>query len=210
MAAPEFRFPELYDADEAAHQFYTTGVRAPLPKGWERYGRTADQWEVRGYDAGQPRKLEQLRKQEQAEQEQQQPAAPPLQDLFAMLGGPAVLLEVRPRTKKPVRTGWQKLTVEHMTPEYLAGLNGGCNIGVSLGAASRNLVTLDFDTEERWQQMLALNPCLAGTLLSTGNRGGPGLDRCHLCGRGRGGCGEGNPVLRQARRRNGEGSKRKT
>lgn len=99
-------------------------------------------------------------------------ASPPLQDLFAMLGGPVVLLEVRPRTKRPIRDGWQKLTIEDMTAQYLDGLNSGCNIGVSLGAVSRNLITIDFDTEERWQQMLALNPCFADTLLTHGNRGG--------------------------------------
>jgi Bifunctional DNA primase/polymerase, N-terminal len=97
-------------------------------------------------------------------------AAP--QDLFAMLGGPPVLLEVRPRTKIPVRKAWQKLTVQDMTPDYLMGLNSGCNVAVSLGAASRNLITIDFDTEQRWQQMLALNPCFADTLLTQGDRGG--------------------------------------
>ena len=94
------------------------------------------------------------------------------EDLFIMLGGPVVLLEVRPRTKKPVLVAWPKLTIEDMTPQYLAGLNSGCNVGVSLGAASRNLITIDFDTEERWQQILALNPRFADTLLSHGNRGG--------------------------------------
>ena len=59
-----------------------------------------------------------------------------------------------------------------MTAEYLAGLNSGCNIAVSLGAASRNLITIDFDTEERWQQILALNPGFADTLLTHGDRGG--------------------------------------
>ena len=44
------------------------------------------------------------------------------QDLFTLLGGPVVLLEVRPRTKRPVRSAWQKLTIDEMTPEYLAGL----------------------------------------------------------------------------------------
>ena len=35
-----------------------------------------------------------------------------------MLGGPVVLLEVRPGTKRPIRDGWQKLTIEDMTAQY--------------------------------------------------------------------------------------------
>jgi hypothetical protein len=94
------------------------------------------------------------------------------EDLCTMLGGPVVLLEVRPRTKKPVRDKWQKLTIEDMTPQYLAGLNSGCNIGISLGTASRNLITIDLDSEDRWNQLLALNPSFSDTLLTHGNRGG--------------------------------------
>ena len=62
----EFRFPELMEADKAAHISYyqnENGVRVPLPENFERYGRSIDQWEVRGYD------VENLRKQ-QPEQEQ--------------------------------------------------------------------------------------------------------------------------------------------
>ena len=94
------------------------------------------------------------------------------QDLFALFGGPVVLLEVRARTKRPIRTDWQKLTIKDMTPEYLAMLNGGCNIGVLLGTASRNLITVDFDDKKRWEQMLALNPGFSNTLISHGKRGG--------------------------------------
>ena len=92
-------------------------------------------------------------------------------DLFALFGGPVVLLKVLTRTKRPVLEAWTELTLADMTPEYLARLNG-CNIGVSLGAASRHLISIDLDVEDRWDQMLALNPSFADTLLSHGNRGG--------------------------------------
>jgi hypothetical protein len=55
-AQPEFQFPELLEFDEAAHySYYGNGVRAPLPKNWQDYGRTFTQWELRGYDVQQLR-----------------------------------------------------------------------------------------------------------------------------------------------------------
>jgi hypothetical protein len=65
---PEFRFPELYAADQAAHvSFYQHGIRAPLPEGWQRYNRTLAEWQIRGYGT------EQIA----PEQQQQEPASKP-------------------------------------------------------------------------------------------------------------------------------------
>ena len=54
QAQPEFRFPELMEADKAAHISYyqnENGVRVPLPEGWEKYGRTPKEWWLKGYAA---------------------------------------------------------------------------------------------------------------------------------------------------------------
>ena len=51
QAQPELRFPELLEADKAAHvSFYQNNKRAPLPESWEKYGRSFKDWWVRGYD----------------------------------------------------------------------------------------------------------------------------------------------------------------
>ena len=55
----EYRFPELYAADEQAHQFYTTEKRVPLPNDWPKYGRSFNQWQARGYNVESPRFPEQ-------------------------------------------------------------------------------------------------------------------------------------------------------
>lgn len=83
--------------------------------------------------------------------------------------GPVVLLACK--GKKPLRKGWQKLTVADMTPEYLTTLHGH-NFGVSLGTASAGLVSVDFDTDEALAAFLAVNPDLADTLRTRGRRGG--------------------------------------
>jgi len=86
------------------------------------------------------------------------------------LTGPAVLLDVRSRTKKPTRDGWQKITLADMSPLYLSELRG--NIGVSLGAESAGLHTIDCDDEAGFALMGSLNPAFADTLQSHGSRGG--------------------------------------
>jgi hypothetical protein len=91
------------------------------------------------------------------------------QDIIA-LTGPAVLLNVRMRGKAPTAEKWQKITLEDMTPFYLSELRA--NIGVSLGAASNGLHTIDCDTEEFFAALLALNPSFQDTLQSHGSRGG--------------------------------------
>lgn len=86
------------------------------------------------------------------------------------LVGPAVLLNVRRGDKAPTKKAWQQMTLADITPEYLADLTN--NIGVSLGAASDGLFTIDCDDDEGFQEILAINPMLEGTLQSHGARGG--------------------------------------
>ena len=62
--------------------------------------------------------------------------------------GPCVLLAIPLGKKGPNTKEWQKLTLTHMTPEYLASLNGSKNIGVSLGAASQGLCSIDVDNDD--------------------------------------------------------------
>ena len=92
------------------------------------------------------------------------------QELLDLLG-PAALLNVQRGAKNPILTGWQKLSIKDMTPEYLNGLNGENNVGVSLGPASENLCTIDCDDIELARQFQLSNPKLAASLMSRGERG---------------------------------------
>jgi len=83
--------------------------------------------------------------------------------------GPCVLLACK--GKRPTRKAWQKLTLEDMSPAYLDTLNAG-NIGVSLGAPSQGLVSIDFDTDESLASFVQRNPALDATLRTRGQRGG--------------------------------------
>lgn len=85
--------------------------------------------------------------------------------------GPAVLIPIPKGQKGPKLQGWQKLTLADITPDYLAGLAGG-NVGVSLGAASGGLVSIDADSDEFLEAFLATNTNLQGTLITRGARGG--------------------------------------
>jgi hypothetical protein len=86
--------------------------------------------------------------------------------------GPCVLLGIPRREKGPRVPGWQKLTMADMTPAYLAGLNHGQNMGVSLGAVSRGLCTIDADNDDYLEEFLELNPDFVESLVSRGARGG--------------------------------------
>lgn len=86
--------------------------------------------------------------------------------------GPAVLLAIPAGQKAPKREAWQKLTPADMTPEYLASLNHGDNIGVSLGKASNGLCTADCDADDILKSFLEVNPALGDTLAARGARGG--------------------------------------
>jgi Primase C terminal 2 (PriCT-2)/Bifunctional DNA primase/polymerase, N-terminal len=91
-------------------------------------------------------------------------------DLIRALTGPAVLLDVNKGAKAPREKNWQKITLQDMTPLYFSNLRS--NIGVSLGAASNGLHSIDCDDETTFEQLLRSNPRLEDTLHSHGNRGG--------------------------------------
>jgi hypothetical protein len=85
--------------------------------------------------------------------------------------GHDVLLLAWPTRSKGTPRKWGHLTIAEMAkPDHLAKLERG-NIGVVLGAKSGNLVALDADTEELVELILAVNPFLADTLQTRGNRG---------------------------------------
>ena len=93
------------------------------------------------------------------------------QEVLALVG-PATLLNVARKTKRPILDEWQTLRIEDMTPEYLANLNHQNNIGVSLGVASGGLCVIDIDNKEGAQQFAAaLKNTLGHTLISRGARG---------------------------------------
>lgn len=83
---------------------------------------------------------------------------------------PAVLLNVARGTKKPSAKKWEQISLEDMTSYYLNGLEE--NIGVSLGAASSGLHSIDCDEDAAFERLLALNPKFAETLHSHAKRGG--------------------------------------
>ena len=85
--------------------------------------------------------------------------------------GPAVLIPIRPLTKKPAKKGWQQLTLDIMRdPRHLAALARG-NIGVVLGRASSGLCTIDLDSEAAVEPFLKANPRLRGTTRTKRIRG---------------------------------------
>jgi hypothetical protein len=84
--------------------------------------------------------------------------------------GQDVLLLAWPNGSKGTKRKWGHLTVDNMTPEYLAELPHG-NIGVALGAKSGNLIVLDVDDDTLIAPYLALNPFLNDTLQTHGARG---------------------------------------
>jgi len=85
--------------------------------------------------------------------------------------GPAVLLPIPFGQKGPKLKGWQKLTLEDMTQEHLATLEGG-NVGVLLGVASEGLCSIDCDSDEFLEEFLSVNPELRASFISKGERGG--------------------------------------
>ena len=107
-------------------------------------------------------------------------AADPVASLYEALGGRPVLLRI-PRGKKgPLDKGWDQVTWDDTrSPEYQEELRRG-NVGVLLGSASRyedpsgtyHLCSIDADTDEGLQDLLALNPRLQDTLVTQGRRGG--------------------------------------
>lgn len=88
-----------------------------------------------------------------------------------LLGDDVVLIPVITDTKKPAVEKWQSLDITCMSdPEHLRALERG-NIGVSLGAASNGLCTVDIDRDDAVEPFLADNPRLRETLITARKRG---------------------------------------
>jgi hypothetical protein len=73
--------------------------------------------------------------------------------------------------------GWQNTTFERtQEPDYqeqlAAAVERGGNIGVLLGPASGGLVAQDIDNDQGIEEWLVLNPKLANSLRTKGERGG--------------------------------------
>jgi hypothetical protein len=78
------------------------------------------------------------------------------------------------RSKKPILK-WSKLTQDNL-PDWYDGLlkqqfDMGGNIAVKLGAASHNLVAIDFDNDDLVPTFIRANPRLAETLCTRGSKG---------------------------------------
>ena len=86
--------------------------------------------------------------------------------------GPAVLVQIPSMKKGPILKGWQKLTLAQMTPEYLQNITPTQNIGVVLGRASNDLVSVDCDSNEFLEEFLEINPVFSNALITKAQRGG--------------------------------------
>jgi hypothetical protein len=93
------------------------------------------------------------------------------------LFGRVVLIPIPRGSKNPGENGWQKRTFEDtQKPEYqrllINAIARGGNIGVLLGPASHNLVSIDWDSDEVLALHLERNPQLAASTRTRGKRGG--------------------------------------
>lgn len=93
-----------------------------------------------------------------------------LSNIRRLLGTP-VLLPIRTGHKKPTLSGWQKLTPESCDESHEGKLLAAEAVGVALGPVSAGLITVDMDHEAAADELLALNPWMAGTLTTKGQRG---------------------------------------
>src|SRR6516162_6391343 len=101
---------------------------------------------------------------------------PSLDDVRAILerdGKQPVLLYIEKGKKGPVYKNWQNIRYpQTQTPLYQKCLQEYSNTGVLLGGISDNLCPLDCDTEIMFAETIALNPSLAFSLISQGERAG--------------------------------------
>jgi hypothetical protein len=84
----------------------------------------------------------------------------------------AALIPIPKGQKGPKISGWQNMTYKDMTPEYLAQFDADINIGVVLGKASNNLVSIDADTDYGLKEFQSLNPSISASYTTKGARGG--------------------------------------
>jgi len=91
--------------------------------------------------------------------------------IYARLGSNTVLLPLQFGTKKCLARGWQKTQIaDTQTAAYSASLLVA-NVGVSLGAPSEGLISIDLDDDDVAAELLDKNPSLASTLRTRGVRG---------------------------------------
>ena len=97
--------------------------------------------------------------------------------LRELLGPQTVFLPVKSGDKFPWDhdagrglTGWQKTTLEKMTPEYFKNLERG-NISVLQGAPSDHLCSFDIDDDSLVPEFLEANPWLNESFRTKGQRG---------------------------------------
>jgi putative DNA primase/helicase len=84
----------------------------------------------------------------------------------------AALIPIPKGQKGPRISGWQNKTYKDMTPEYLSQFDADINIGVVLGKASNNLVSIDADTDDGLLEFQSLNPSISASYTTKGSRGG--------------------------------------
>ena len=84
----------------------------------------------------------------------------------------AALIPIPKGKKSPMMSGWQKTTFQDMKPEYLSQFDADINIGVVLGKASNNLVSIDADTDDGLIEFQTLNPSISASYTTKGSRGG--------------------------------------
>ncbi|MCB1064288.1 MAG: hypothetical protein KDN20_15400 [Verrucomicrobiae bacterium] len=91
--------------------------------------------------------------------------------LQSIFGEQVTLIQVAWGEKRPIQKEFQKLDVEVMRdPEHLRMLEGS-NIGILVGPASGNLISIDFDEEEAEKEFCEANPDIVETVRSKGSRG---------------------------------------
>ncbi len=95
-----------------------------------------------------------------------------LEDAVKLLGPNVVYIPNVNGTKIPAIKGWNSVTLaQSLTAEYQAQLRAAGGTSVLLGKPSGGLVTIDADTDEGFAELLELNPILATTLITRGERG---------------------------------------
>jgi len=94
-----------------------------------------------------------------------------LAEFYSIFGERTTFLHLPPGQKKPADESWQNLTYEQSrSPEYQRLLLNG-NLGVLLGPPSDNLVSTDFDSDDKYLLYEKANHDLCSTTQTRGRRG---------------------------------------
>ncbi len=93
--------------------------------------------------------------------------------ILKILGEDTVLLKVKSGEQVPTTKDWLHTAIDSMQdPEYLRELEVG-NIGVLLGEPSGNLITINIDDDDAFENFTKINnPLGLNTLITKGERGG--------------------------------------